>query len=183
MEMQTSRRLPALIVAAALVYAVIHLGYEHFTVGVQSHHLLNRADLPAVSNWLGLVTLPFVGFLLAVRIRAILRAPGADGLPVQLWVGLASSLLYGAALAVAFALGASSITSTLFLGLFLLAAVFPIYRAEFALGFVAGMAITFGAVLPALVAAVLAAISFGFRLLFRAIVAAARTLTRTSDGA
>lgn len=176
--MQANSRLPALIVAVTLAYAILHLAYEHITVGVQSHHLLNNPEFPAISNWLGLVTLPFVGFLLAVRVRTILRAPASHRVPMQLWLGLAGSFFYGAALATAFALDASSVTATLFLGMFLLAAVFPVYRAEFALGFVAGMAITFGAVLPTLVAAVFAALSFAFRLVVRAIIAAVRSLSR-----
>ena len=183
MEMQPGNRLPALIVAAAFVYAATTLGYEHFTVGVQSHHLLNQADLPAISNWLGLFTLPLLGFLLAVRVRKLLRAPGATRPPTHLWVGLVCSFGYGAALATAFTLDASSVTSALFLSLFVLAAVLPIYRAEFALGFVAGMTITFGAVLPTLVAAVLATVSFVLRLVFRGILAVARSASGASGAA
>jgi hypothetical protein len=150
---------------------------------VQSHRLLNRPDLPAFSNWLGLLTLPIIGSLLAMRVRNYLGGPGTHRVPMHLWAGLAGSLAYGAALAISFSLDASSITWGLFLGLFLLAAVFPIYRAEYALGFVVGMTITFGAVLPTLVAAVFATASLVFRLVIRGVVAAARSLSRDSGAA
>ncbi len=88
MEMQTRSRLPVLIALAALGYACIHLAYEHFTVGVQSHHLLNRAELPAISNWLGLIVLPIIGCLLGIRVRNCLREPGAHQVPLHLWAGL-----------------------------------------------------------------------------------------------
>ena len=35
-----------------------HLAWEHFNGGVASHHFLNRADLPAISNAWGLLLLP-----------------------------------------------------------------------------------------------------------------------------
>ena len=62
-------RTPALVALASLVAAAVLLGYEHFNGGVQSHHLLNRPDLPAISNWLGLLALPAIGWLVGIRIR------------------------------------------------------------------------------------------------------------------
>jgi len=85
--------------------------------------------------------------------------------------------LYGAALATSFELGASTTTSDLFFGLVVLAAALPIYRVECILGFVVGMTFTFGAVLSALVAVVLAAVSVTVRFAFRSVIAAIRRLT------
>jgi len=163
MILQAPDRVPLRLALAALAFGVAHLAFEHLNGGVRSHHLLNRADLPALSNWLGLIALPLLGWALGVRVRNQSASRGQPGVSTGLCVGLASSFLYGAALAASFESDASAITSGLFLGLFMLAALLPIYRVEFILGFVVGMTITFGAVLPSLVAGVLALVSFVVR--------------------
>jgi hypothetical protein len=74
-------RFPVLLPVAGFAFAAAHLAFEHFTGGVQSHNLLNRPDLPAISNWLGLVTLPLlVAVVVAVFsfvVRFALRSIGA----------------------------------------------------------------------------------------------------------
>ncbi|CAM5425326.1 hypothetical protein [Rhodanobacter lindaniclasticus] len=119
---QSRHRTPALCAAAALLFAAAHLAFEHVNGGVRSHHLLDRADLPAISNWLGLVVLPVLGALFGQRICHALASPARPGLLAGIWLGLGCAMAYGVALAVSFALGASTLTSGLFLGLFLLAA-------------------------------------------------------------
>ena len=47
----------------ALFASVAHLAWEHTHGGVQSHHFLARPDLPAISNWWGLIILPSLGWL------------------------------------------------------------------------------------------------------------------------
>lgn len=180
MPAQPSHRIPLLIVLFTLLYAAVHLTYEHFSGGVQSHHLLNRADLPAISNWFGLVTLPALGGLLGLRVHRGLKTVGQLRIPRFLWVGLIGALFYGAALAVFFELGVPSVSSGLFFGLFLIGIILPIYRVEFVLGFVVGMTFTFGAVLPTLIAAVIAIFSFLSRLILRAIISAWRSVFRPS---
>jgi len=177
MTTQAHSRAPAYLACAALAFGVVHLGYEHLNGGVQSHHLLNRSDLPAVSNWLGLLILPLLGWVLGSRVRNHSMSSVRPGLPAGMWVGLVGSFLYGAALAVSFELGASAVSSGLFFGLFVLAAALPIYRAEYILGFVVGMTFTFGAVIPLLVACVLALVSLLARYAFRAAAAIVRPRT------
>gem|GEM_PF-5307569 len=43
--------MPAFLAFSLLVFGTALLTYEHFNGGVQSHHLLDRRDLPAISNW------------------------------------------------------------------------------------------------------------------------------------
>ncbi|MDH5821728.1 hypothetical protein QFW77_01795 [Luteimonas sp. RD2P54] len=177
--MTMRRRVPALLALASLGFAAAHLAYEHFSGGVQSHHLLNNPDLPAVSNWLGLIALPLLGWMLGVRIRNHLASSTRPGMSAGMWPGLAGGLLYGAAMAVSFELDASAVTSGLFIGLLLFAVALPVYRAEYVFGFIVGMTFTFGAVLPSLVAAVLAAVSVVVRLVFRGVAAVVRPSTRS----
>jgi len=173
-DVSSDSRFPVLPTLAALIFAAAHLAYEHFTGGVQSHHVLNRPDLPAISNWLGLITLPLLGIGLGLRIRSQSATASRAGIPAAMLRALFGSLLYGAVLATSFEFGVSMVTSAAFFGLFLWALVLPIYRAEYMLGFVAGMTFTFGGVLPFLIASVFAAISFIVRSLIRAVAAVLR---------
>ena len=172
--MQTQRRIPGLVAFFSIVFVAALLAHEHFNGGVRSHHLLDRRDLPSVSNWFGLVVLPLLGWLLGVRLRNHMPPVTRSGLPIGMGIGVVGSLLYGAALATSFVVGASVMTSGLFFGLFLLAAVLPIYHVEYIFGFVVGMTFTFGAVLPVLVALVIAAVSALLHFAFRAVMSATR---------
>lgn len=162
--MPSRSRMPVVLALIALAFVGTQLVLEHLGGGVRSHHLLNRPDLPAISNWLGLLTLPALGFALGMRIRR------AGGFTAAVWTGLVASLLYGTALATGFEFGAGHLTQGLFLGLFVVAILAPVYRAECMVGFVAGMTFTFGAVLPFLVALVFAAISAAVRVGSRALL-------------
>ncbi|MCU0755941.1 MAG: hypothetical protein MUE46_12585 [Xanthomonadales bacterium] len=172
--MHARNRLLAVPPLAALAFAVAHLGFETLNGGVQSHHLLNRPDLPAISNWLGLVILPLLGLIFGLRLAREARAAGAAGIPAPILFGLCGAILYGGMLATAFELNASSITNAAFFGLFLCAALLPIYRAEYLLGFVVGITLTFGAVLPLAIGAVFAVISFAVRYIIRCALAVFR---------
>lgn len=176
MPIQKRLRLPTLLAVASLVFVASQLLHEHLNGGVRAHHLLDRSDLPAISNWLGLIVLPTLGWLFGTRLRNHRASPALPRRSSGLWMGLVGALIYGSALAAAFELDASAVSSVMFLGLFLLAILFPLYRAEYVLGFVVGMTITFGAVLPALVAAVIAAFSATVRFIFRAVASAVRSL-------
>lgn len=170
MLIQPSRR-PAMIVVFTVAWAALHLAYESLTGGVQSHHLLNRPDMPALSNWLGLFTLPLLGVIVAARVRS-----GAPWRSLSL--ALVGSAVYGAVLAGSFELGVSAVTGALFFGLFALALLLPLYRAEYVLGFVVGMTFTFGAVLPTIIGAVFATLSLALRVALRSVVHVARLLPR-----
>ena len=169
-------RLPMALALAALVFVGVVLAFEHFNGGVRSHHLLNRRDLPAISNWLGLVTLPALAFALGVRLRRMSVSPR------RALIAVVGSLLYGAALATSFQLGWATATNVLFFSLLILAIALPIYRAEFLVGFVAGMAVTFGAVLPFAASAVFAGLSAAIRLGAVAIARLGGTAAKSNIG-
>ena len=172
--MTIRRRFPLWLPIAALLFAAAHLAFEHFNGGVQSHHLLQRADMPSISNWLGLAILPLLGVALGLRLRALPLSPGPAGIPRAIVVAFAVALLYGAALAVSFELGPNAFTSSACFGLFACALVFPVYRAECILGFVVGMTFTFGAVIPLLIGAVVGSVSLLGRYCIRAVAGLVR---------
>lgn len=141
-----------LTVAVALATGVL-LAWQQATTGVPSHHLLARPDMPAISNWWGLLLLPLLAWVAASRIVAryggAAQASGAAP-------GFAGGLLFGGAVALFFSLGRADLCEYMMQGLLLLALFYPIYRSETLLGFAFGMTYAFGPVLPVLVACVLA---------------------------
>lgn len=148
-----------LLTGAVALAEALHLAWEYLHGGVASHHLLQRADMPAISNGWGLVLLPALAWFLIGRMQARGTSPshGTPSRPIA-WRFLAA-LLYGAGLATAFALGYEAVTSALFFSLLALAVLLPIFRAEYLLGFVLGMTFVFGAVLPTLIASIFALVS------------------------
>lgn len=149
----------ALVTLAALA----HVAWEYFNGGVVSHHLLQRADMPAISNWWGLLVLPAMTWFLAGRIQKNAHPAGPSGgtslLPGSVVTGFAGSLAFGVLLSAAFVTGAEAAASWLFLSLFLLGLLLPVYRAQCVLGFVIGMTFTFGVVLATAVGCIVAAVS------------------------
>jgi hypothetical protein len=178
MNINTNRRALYFLPLASLLFGVAHVGFEHLTGGVKSHHLLNRADLPAISNWFGLVVLPLLGGVVALRARACTSARCWAGLPFSMWAATFSALAYGAILATSFTLDAPAITNAAFFGLFAAAVALPIYRVEFTYGFVLGMTFTFGSVLPLFVAVVFGLLSLCVRWLGRLLFGLVRKARR-----
>jgi vacuolar-type H+-ATPase subunit I/STV1 len=154
----------------ALIFELAHLGWEHLNGGVAAHHVLNRADLPAISNWWGVLLVPALTWFLVGRIqrRISKQAPYNPGLPPVVLAGFLGSLVYGAALALAFTMNYGAVTY-IFLGLFAVSLLLPTYRAEYVLGFVLGMSFTFGAVLPTVIALAVASFSGLLHFLFGAV--------------
>jgi hypothetical protein len=140
------------------VWTVLGWGYYHG--GVPSHHILAKKDLPAISNYWGGILLPLLTWFLLYRIqkRIIRQSSGnteSSRYPKQIVFAFAGALLFSILLSIFFTLGYPTIPGYMILGLFPLALFLPIYRAECLLGFVIGMAFTFGAVLPTGVGSIL----------------------------
>jgi hypothetical protein len=149
---QRSGRRRLYFTAFVLLAAIADLAWEHFHGGVVSHHILHRADLPAISNWWGLLLLPALTWFLTARIQ---RRLGRSAVAI----GFFGALLLGILLAISFTYHLGAISSAAFVAMLVLAILLPVYRAECVLGFVLGMAFTFGAVLPTAVASIIAALS------------------------
>lgn len=147
-------RLQPLVTAGALLFAITHLAWEYFNGGVVSHHLLARDDLPAISNWWGLLLLPVLAWFLSGWAQTRI-ATNLNGV----LAGSVGALACGVLLSVSFASGREDLAAYVLQGMLLLALLLPVYRAEYVFGFIVGMTFTFGAVLPALVAALVGAVS------------------------
>lgn len=148
------------LAALAFLAEAVHLGWEALHGGIQTHHLLQRADLPAVSNAWGLLVLPLLAAWAAGRWPADRAATRERG-----WVmlGLAVPWLVALAMSWSMAQELSGVTELLFMGLLAAAVVLPGYRPECLLGFVLGMSWTIGAVLPTVIGGLIAGVSWTLR--------------------
>lgn len=149
-----------------------HLLWQHFHGGVVSHHFLQRADMPAISNWWGLLVLPaLTWFLLGLTQKRLGLEPDAPGAGRQssrsAALGFGGALLLGVLLSISFTLGLESAAAFFFFGSMVLGLFLPAYRSECLLGFVLGMAYTFGAVLPTVIGAVIGGVSWVVHLAVR----------------
>ena len=152
------------LTASITLAELAHLTWEHFHGGIRSHHFLNSADMPAISNAWGALLLPLLTWFLSTFIqkRIALTSDAKDSsqkLPTSIVVGFLGAVLFGILLSASFTSGHETITEYLFMGVLLLALLLPVYRPECVLGFVLGMTFTFGAILPTVVASVIAAFS------------------------
>lgn len=159
---------------AAAAFAVVFLVVEHFNGGIKTHHFLARADLPGFSNWLSLLVLPLLGITVAVREVALRTKLQGTASTSRLAVAAAFAAVYGAALSASFLFGLEQLSLVLFGSLFLISVALPVYRAEYILGFVVGMTIAFGSVIPLVFAVVFATLSYVARRVVSAVVSAIR---------
>ena len=141
----------------ALLVTAAHLGWEITHGGVQSHHLLARKDLPTISNWWGVLVLPLLGWFASRTVTG--RARAKEGAGSTVVAALMGSLLVGVALSASFVAGYESVSSGLVLATLASGLVLPTYRAEYVFGFVLGMTLIIGSVLPMIFASVAAGIS------------------------
>ena len=136
--------------------------WQHLTEGVPSHYLLHRADLPAISNWWGALLLPVLSWLSLDRIhKRILTQSHVDtaNYPANIILGFVCSLVYGAIVSASFAMGFPDVAGVMFFGILFFSLFFKVYREQYLLGFIIGMAYVFGAVLPTIFAVVIACAS------------------------
>jgi hypothetical protein len=130
--------------------------WQHFHDGVPSHHLLNRADMPAISNWWGAILLPLLTWFLMARTGL---PKGETSLTAAL-CGFIAAFGYGVLFSVAFVEGYESILNVMLPGLLFIALFIPIYRPKYVLGMVFGMTYTFGVFLPTVFVVIFAVLSF-----------------------
>lgn len=162
-------------IAIAGIMALL-LGWQHFNGGVPAHHLLADPGMPALSNWWGLLTLPLLAWYLLGRIER--RHAGDPASAGRIKAAFAGALLFGVAIATLFTAGEHAIVDYLVQALVVVALFYPIYRAEYVLGFVLGMTWTFGAVLPTIAACVFALAGAIIHLGVRLVYARVRLLRR-----
>ena len=169
MQSQNPFRTRIFLTSAVTVLLFGLLFWEYFHSGVPSHHLLQQKDLPKISNWWGGLLLPVLTWILLGRIEK--RLSKQDTLTQQTKnqkikiIGLFFlGLILGISIAVSFTNDYKLFLDNVLYVVLVLSLIFPLYYAEFILGFVLAMTYTFGAILPTIFILIIAA--FGF-LLYR----------------
>lgn len=136
------------------------LAWEYLNGGVQSHHLLANPDLPAVSNWWGLLLIPVLTWWSMSQLRRrVERSDGHSAKGFAALVAFVCALAYGLALSLLFSHG-SMLVNYVFFGLLAVALVLRLWHGEYLLGFVFGMGFVVGPILPAIFGAMVALFSW-----------------------
>ena len=155
MKKVLSKKVVLGIVALISVAIWTLLIWGHYHGGVPSHSFMARKDMPSISNWWGGFLLPLLTYFTLNRIQKRPQSSLQSVLPLFLF-----GMIYSASMAYFFTVGYEDLNGNLFIGLFILALILPIYRAEFYLGFVIGMTYTFGAVLSMFIGSIIVSLSF-----------------------
>lgn len=140
-------------------FALAHLSIELLTGGVRVHYPLQQEDMPALSNWWGLVLLPALAWFSYTHMSKDSSTDGLLGLEKAVIFRLIGAFIYGAALGASFEFGLGQTPLYLLFALLLGGVFYPLYRLEIVLGCVLGMTYTFGAVIPTVVLTLVALFS------------------------
>ncbi|KQB38344.1 hypothetical protein [Flavobacterium aquidurense] len=143
------------------IFIWLLLAWNYYHGGVPSHHVLNDKNLPEISNWWGALLLPLLSWVLFywIKKRVINVEDDESKKSVfAIFYGFLGALIMGVILSVFFTLGYANFPAYILLIILLSGLFFPVYRAEYILGFVIGMTFTFGAVLPTGIGFILALI-------------------------
>jgi hypothetical protein len=141
------------------------LFWEYFHGGVPSHHILQRKDLPEISNWWGGLLLPVLTWILLCRIEKRLDKQNsfvqqAKNQNIK-FIGLfLCGLIFGILIAASFTNDYNLFLDNVLYILLVLSLIFPIYYSEFILGFIFSMTYTFGAILPTIFILIIVALGF-----------------------
>jgi len=149
-------------VAAITIAIESLLTWNYLHGGIPSHHLLADENLPKVSNAWGGLLLPVLAWFLTWRIQKRIFRKMDKGSEVNLRpviFAFAFSLMYAAIMAALFSFDHPDATGNMMFAIFAIALFVPVYKSEYLLGFVIGMTVTFGAVLPTLIGTILCMIS------------------------
>lgn len=138
---------------------------EHYKGGVVSHHLLAREDLPEISNWWGLLTVPIVTWVTysLINRRDNIKSQSSQKLEKnnrKILIRFLPALIFGISVSLLWELGLENVLQYFILIPFLVAVFKPIHFPEYLLGFVIGMIYTFGGILPIIIGLVIMMIGF-----------------------
>ncbi len=147
------------IIATGIVAAFVlgFLLWEYFHGGVVSHHLFHNQDLPKVSNWWSILSIPLLTWILLSLIQKRQDIQNQKVISKSILYGFFGAFLFGIVLTVLF-YHAPSLPNYLLLLTFAFALFVPIYRPEYYLGFILSMTYGFGGILPVIIGLFLIAI-------------------------
>lgn len=145
-------------VLGALLITSLFILLEHLNGGIITHHLLAREDLPGISNWWGLLTIPLLTWICLFFIhKRKNKNPENENKNLNRFL---SALVFGVVASILWELDQAETLSFYILLPLPIALFKPLYLPEYLLGFVIGMLFTFGGMLPIIVGSVLIFLCF-----------------------
>ncbi len=154
--MDLSIKLKAIIGTAAFTLALIT--FEHFDGGVITHYPLADDNLPGISNWWGMLTIPLLTWItLSLKERTAGDDKSETSIDNPYLLG---GLVFGLIVAILWEIDQEAILQYFIMLPVLLALFAKVYLPESLLGFALGMLYTFGGVLPIGIGLVLQVIGF-----------------------
>lgn len=161
MNKRSFKKFQLLATLTVMLFVGSVLLWMHYHGGVPIHHILQRKNLPAISNWWGGILLPLFCWYSCYKIEQRINKHFFDKQNLNRAIknsllGFVGALIFGTTLAVSFNYGYSNFLNYQVDSLLLLFFLVPIFRSEYLLGFILGMTITFGAILPTAFALVVA---------------------------
>lgn len=138
------------------IASIIILGlliWQHYHNGVPSHHILNKENLPEISNWWGAIWIPILTWFLSGRIvnrikKQKLLAHQHKNQYLKIYGLFLLGIIFGLSVALSFTYDFKLLLDNIIYIFLFLSLFVPIFYAEFILGFIFGMTYTFGAILP-----------------------------------
>jgi hypothetical protein len=159
----TSRQIANGLIILVFIYSLF-LIYQHFNGGVPSHHFMANKAYPEISNWYGLLIISLLSYTTYAYFNK-------NEFSKNSLLESVAAFLYGLTIFFCFNSDYSAVTKIMFLGLFFIGLLYPIYRIHIYFGIVLGMTYGFGAILPAIMIGFAALLSFAFHF-FRQLVVA-----------
>ncbi|WP_159819381.1 hypothetical protein [Colwellia sp. 20A7] len=163
------------VIAVTVFFVAGHLLWEHLNGGILSHHLMHHPGYPLISNWWGVLILPFLAWLSIVRIKKRITlqpsdAPERAKILRAVLIGFFGMLVLSLVQSVSVIFGYENVAMYLSLGLVVVGLFLPIYKAECIFGYVFGSIVFTGAVIPLIGILVIAGISWFSHLCIKPLV-------------
>jgi len=153
------------VTVGALILTFAFILWEYFNGGVITHQLLASEDLPGISNWWGLLTVPLLSWITISLTKKnqdnkVTSKRKYEDQEARIQKHLLVSFLFGAIVSLLWEYGLESILQYFILFPVLIALFIPVHQPANLLGFVIGMLFTFGGVLPIIIGIVLLTMAF-----------------------
>ncbi|MCW8090749.1 hypothetical protein [Alteromonas sp. ASW11-130] len=142
------------------------LAFQFLNGGIPSHYILHDKNMPSLTNAWGALLIPMLTYI-CTGLHEKYSASPFDKKVIAGWI---SAILVGIIVSVVFLNNIKPLVSWLGLILLAISLIVRVYQPQYILGFVFGMSVAFGAVLPTAFVLVLALLSATVHLLLYPVI-------------